>query len=91
MPIAELVAFCKLVEPKLILLSLTTVPASDKAAGFVKELGMQLTNQAVVIVGGAAAQAEMPLFAQAHIAVLDNLLELDRRLAPLVTSSRSRR
>ncbi|MEP6887537.1 MAG: MerR family transcriptional regulator [Nitrospirales bacterium] len=91
LPIAELAAFCQLVEPKLILLSLTTVPTSDQAEEFVKELGMQLPNQAVVIVGGAAAQAEMPLFAQAHIAVLDNLFELDRRLAPLVTSSRSRR
>ncbi len=90
-PIAELAAFCHLVEPKLILLSLTTVPTSDEAAGFVKELRTQLTNQMVVIVGGATARTNMPLFEQANIAVLDNLCELDRRLAPLVTQSRSRR
>jgi hypothetical protein len=39
--VAELAAFCELIEPKLIFLSLTTVPTSDEAA--------------VVIVGGAAA------------------------------------
>ena len=91
MPIAELAAFCHLVEPKLILLSLTTVPTSDEAAGFVKELSVLLANQAVVIAGGAAAQTKMPIFEQANIAVLGNLFELDRRLAPLVTQSRSRR
>ena len=88
-PIAELAAFCELVEPQVILLSLTTVPSADDAARFVKELHTRLRNQGVVMVGGAAAQAERPLFEQANIAVLDNLFDLEKRLITLV-SGRSR-
>ena len=88
-PIAELAAFCELVEPQMILLSLTTVPSADDAARFVKELHTRLRNQGVVMVGGAAAQAERRLFEQANIGVLDNLFHLEKRLITLV-SGRSR-
>jgi MerR family transcriptional regulator, light-induced transcriptional regulator len=88
-PVAELAGFCRLVDPKLILLSLTTIPSPIKAADFVKELRTHLTNHAVIIVGGAAAHAHLPLFEQAHIRVLDSVFELDRHLAPFVTSPRS--
>jgi len=88
-PIAELAAFCELVEPQVILLSLTIVPSADEAARFVKELDTRLKNQGAIMVGGAAAQAERRLFEQANIAVLDNLLDLEKRLITLV-SGRSR-
>lgn len=84
-PIVDLAAFCRLVNPKLILLSLTTVPSATKAADFVKELRTRLTSHAVIVVGGAAAQAHLPLFEQAHITVLESVFELDRYLAPFVT------
>ena len=86
-PVADLAAFCRLVNPKLILLSLTTVPSATKGADFVKELRAQLPNHAVIIVGGAAAQAHAMLFEQAHIAVVDSVFELETHLRPLVTSS----
>ena len=88
-PVAALAAFCRLVDPKLVLLSLTTVPTPTKAADFVKELRAQLPHHAVIIVGGFAAQAHALLFAQAHITVVDTVFELETHLRPLVTSSAS--
>ncbi|WP_447987009.1 MerR family transcriptional regulator [Nitrospira sp. Nam74] len=90
-PLAALAAFCGLVEPKLIVLSLTTVPAPNKAADFVKELRAQLNNHALIVVGGAAAQAHAMLFQQAYITVLDSVFELERHLPPLIASSGSAR
>ena len=86
-PVADLAAFCRLVNPKLILLSLTMVPSATKGDDFVKELKAQLPIHAVIIVGGAAAQAHATLFEQAHIAVADSVFELVTHLRPLVTSS----
>ena len=91
MPVAALAAFCRLVEPKLIVLSLTTVPTPNKAADFVTELRAQLPNHALIVAGGAAAQAHALLFEQAHITVLDSVFELERHLPPLLTSYGSAR
>jgi methanogenic corrinoid protein MtbC1 len=88
-PVAALAAFCRLAEPKLIALSLTTVPTPNKAADFVKDLRAQLTNHALIVVGGIAAQAHALLFEQAHITVLDSVFDLETPLRPLVTSSSS--
>lgn len=90
-PLAELADFCELVRPKLILLSLTTVPTQDDALAFAKEVHQRLAAYAPVVVGGIAGRASRSLFEQAHIVVLNDLTELDRRVMSLVATTRFRR
>jgi len=90
-PLAELAAFCQLVTPKLILLSLTSVPTPDDALDFVREVRKLLMAHAPVAVGGIAGRAKRSIFEHAHIVVLDDLIELERRVVSLVASTRSAR
>ena len=90
-PLAELAAFCQLGTPKLILLSLTSVPTPDDALDFVREVRKLLMAHAPVAVGGIAGRAKRSIFEHAHIVVLDDLIELERRVVSLVASTRSAR
>jgi methanogenic corrinoid protein MtbC1 len=79
-PIAALGAMTRHIQPRDVLLSLSTAFTLAQVREVIRELKTDVLPHAAVSVGGAGAVAHRDVLEAAHITVLDDLPALDRRL-----------
>jgi MerR family transcriptional regulator, light-induced transcriptional regulator len=82
-PVKALSAFCSHVHPELIVLAMTALQPGAETSTLVHELSTEVGRLAPIAVGGSATQSLAPLLREANIEILDNLFDLERRVAQL--------
>jgi DNA-binding transcriptional MerR regulator/methylmalonyl-CoA mutase cobalamin-binding subunit len=90
MPLDQLAAFCRQIEPDVLLLSVTSPPPAHEWYSWIATLRDLATPRRTVVIGGAGAHAvALPAEAQ-RIEIIGDLMTLQQRLTALITNQAAR-
>jgi methylmalonyl-CoA mutase cobalamin-binding subunit len=84
MPFDQLAAFCREIDPDVLLLSVTTSPQAHEWSSWIATLQDLATSHRSVLVGGAGAQSLRLPAGTRRIEILDDLSSLQQRLTVLL-------